>query len=385
VRGGTATALAGLAALAVGLGIGRFLYTPILPHMVEAGVLSAGEAGFVASANFAGYLAGALLAATPLVRRGPGLWLVGALLASSATTAGMALVVDPIAAALVRFVGGVCSAFVLVLASSAVLDRLAAMHRLGLSAVLFAGVGVGIAASAVLMTTLGAGGASWQVLWIAGGLTSLVLSSVAAPVLARPRPTAPVPGSARQGRAGGIGRIVTGYGLFGFGYVITATFLVALVRETGSASAEAAVWLIVGLTAIPSVAVWARVARSTGEARAFALACALEAVGVAATVLVPSAIGIAVGGALLGATFMGITAMGIAHTRRVGGDPRRIIALMTASFGIGQIVGPAFAGQLVEVSGSLVVPSLTAAAALIVASLLTVNLRDAPAPRDAAR
>lgn len=375
MRGATATALAGLAALAVGLGIGRFLYTPILPRMVEAGVLTAGEAGFVASANFAGYLAGALLSATPLVRRGSGVWLTVALLSSSATTAGMALVGDPAAAALVRFAGGVCSAFVLVLASSAVLERLASSNRDGLSAVLFAGVGVGIAGSAVMLTAVSAAGASWQVLWVAGAAASILLTSVAAPVLARaPAPVAVVPGLPGLGRAGGIGRIVAAYGLFGFGYVITATFLVAIVRGSGSASVEAVVWLIVGLAAIPSVAAWGRVARRTGEARAFALACVVEAAGVAATVLVPSVIGAAIGGALLGATFMGITAMGIVHARAVGGDPRRVIALMTASFGLGQIIGPGFAGLLVEGSGSLLVPSLAAAAALVVAAIITVNL-----------
>ena len=60
-------AIGGLVALAVAMGIGRFVYTPILPFMVESIPLTAAQAGLIASANFVGYLAGALLAATPWI------------------------------------------------------------------------------------------------------------------------------------------------------------------------------------------------------------------------------------------------------------------------------------------------------------------------------
>src|SRR5262245_42153880 len=121
-RSSLPVALGGLIAMGIGIGIGRFVYTPILPPMLAALGLSSSAAGLIASANFAGYLAGALLAS----RRLPGaarVWLVGSLLASAATTAAMGLTTQPAAFLSLRFAGGVASALALVMASTLVLDR----------------------------------------------------------------------------------------------------------------------------------------------------------------------------------------------------------------------------------------------------------------------
>jgi predicted MFS family arabinose efflux permease len=135
-------AFAGLLAMAAAIGIGRFVYTPILPVMLDDLAWSKTRAGLVASCNFLGYLIAAIIAARPIApsrqRRG----LIVALLVSAMTTFGMAL--QPQIAVLLdlRLLGGAASAFVLVLASTLVLDRLSAAQRGYLSAVHFAGVGI---------------------------------------------------------------------------------------------------------------------------------------------------------------------------------------------------------------------------------------------------
>src|SRR5689334_6203841 len=54
-------ALAGLVALAVAMGIGRFAFTPLLPMMLNDGVVDLPTASWLASANYFGYMLGAIL------------------------------------------------------------------------------------------------------------------------------------------------------------------------------------------------------------------------------------------------------------------------------------------------------------------------------------
>ncbi|KAA2234682.1 YbfB/YjiJ family MFS transporter [Salinarimonas soli] len=369
-------AVGGLLALAVAMGIGRFVYTPILPVMAAGLKLSTAQAGLIASANFLGYLLGALAASTPRLPGSRRSWLVGGLAASALTTGLMGAVSALPAFLVIRFAGGVASAFVMVFASSLVLERLAQAGRPGLGAVHFAGVGAGIAASALIVGALA--GADWRWLWLASGAVGLA----AVPIVARFVP--PDKGSARSAAATAplaMGRpllaLIAAYGLFGFGYVVTATFLVAIVRDApGLRPIEPVIWLAVGLAAAPSVAAWNLAARRVGVVPAFALACLVEALGVALSVLATGAAGALLAAAFLGGTFMAITALGFVGARALSpSDPRQVIALMTAAFGAGQIVGPVLAGIMVDRSGSFTPPTLLAAGALVAAAALSLAAR----------
>jgi predicted MFS family arabinose efflux permease len=341
--------------------------------MVEDLGMTKGAAGLLASANFAGYLAGAL-AATPALPGSRRTWLIIALTASAITTGAMAVASSDMTFLGLRFVGGIASAFVLVLASALVLDHLSAGGRSDLAALHFAGVGAGIVLSAILVSGLGASGAGWRSFWLASGLISLVsLALVAGLIPEAVEPTRATSLGTGHGHPG-LAPLIVAYGLFGFGYVITATFLVAIVRGAEELRRfEPLVWLVVGLTAAPSVAFWTWVGTKIGIVKAFALACGTEAVGIAASALWLAPPGILLAAALLGGTFMGITALGLVRARHLShGDPRRTLAVMTAAFGLGQIVGPTFAGVVYDATGSFVVPSLTAVAALLIGALLAM-------------
>jgi len=366
-------AFSGLLAMAATMGIGRFVYTPILPFMTQALGLSEPQAGLIASANFLGYLLGALGAASAHLGGGRRRWLLVGLAASALSTGAMGLATSMAAFLALRFIGGVASAFVLVFASALLLDRLALVGRPGLSALHFAGTGAGIVFSALLIVGLAAAGMGWRVQWLASGVASLA----ALPAAWRLVPDAPEtpPPTAEPGRGNArLTVLVLAYGLFGFGYVITATFISTIARAT---PAEPLVWVAVGLSAAPSVAVWAAIGQRIGNEASFALACLIEAAGVALSVLSAGVTGLLVSAVLLGGTMMGLVALGLIEARRLTrGDPRRSLALMTAAFGLGQMIGPSFAGLLYDFASSFCLPSLAAAAALVVAAGL-VACRDA--------
>jgi len=365
-------ATGGLLVLAAAMGVGRFVYTPILPYMVEQVGLGPAQAGWIASANFVGYLAGALGAAF-LTRIGSKWWwFMGGLALSAATTAAMGMVDEALLFAILRFAGGVASAVVLVFSSTVILERLTQAGRPDLTAVYFGGVGTGIAVSALLIPNVAALGGSWRDLWFASAaFAAVVLCLVWFMVPYRPQ----TPERGNTGSAARSGKnliaLILAYGLFGFGYVITATFISAMARESVLLRPyEAEIWLAVGLAAIPSVALWTWLGRLVGNRKAFALACLVEAVGVGMSVLASGPLAVALAAALLGGTFMGITALGLVQARAVAVDnPQRAVALMTAAFGLGQVIGPSVAGAMYDASGSLTAPSLIAAGTLVLAAL----------------
>jgi predicted MFS family arabinose efflux permease len=368
-----ALACGGLAAMAAALGIGRFVYTPILPIMLGALHWSKSDAGLVASANFLGYFVGALLAGHSVVAARPRFWLLAALAVSAISTAAMAAPSDIASFASLRFVGGIASAFVIVCASTLVLERLSWSGRGSLSAVHFAGVGLGIMISAIAVSAMLASGAGWRSLWIGAGAIALLAAIIAAWLIpAAANVTAPSGPKARSAAPSRLGAMVVAYGLFGFGYVITATFLVTIVRVTEEVRVlEPWVWVLVGLAAIPSVAFWTRLGARIGIMNAYAIACVIEAVGVAASVEWVTVPGVAFSALLLGGTFMGLTALGFMAARILSSEnSHQAFGRMTASFSLGQMVGPTLAGFLSEQSGSFRVASLIAAAALTAAAAL---------------
>jgi predicted MFS family arabinose efflux permease len=361
--------------MAAALGIGRFVYTPILPVMLDALGWSKAEAGLVASANYLGYFIGALAAARPFASAQPRRWLLTALAVSAMSTAGMALPSEIAWFIGLRFVGGMASAFVIVCASTLVLDRLSSSGRGSLSAVHFAGVGIGIMISALAVSALLASGADWRGLWIGSGSIAM-LAVIAAALLipandgvkAAPKPAAKGAASIR------LAAMIVAYGLFGFGYVITATFLVAIVRLTNEIRMlEPWIWMLFGLASVPSITVWCRLGERIGLMNAFAAACVVEAIGVAASVEWVTISGVCLSAILLGGTFMGITALGLMIARGLSGDQsQQAVGRMTASFGVGQMVGPTLAGFLFERFGSFRAASLVAVAALLVSAGLAL-------------
>jgi predicted MFS family arabinose efflux permease len=370
--------LGGILALAAAMGIGRFAYTPLLPAMQEAAGLDPTQAGLLAAANYAGYLAGALLAAVAVPASARVRILLLSAIAVAATTALMAVTTNLAAWSAVRFIAGLASAgvLVLVLASGLVLDDLRRQGRTSLSGWLFSGVGLGIVVSGVVVRLTGET-LGWRGDW----LLLALLATVAIYPLWRwlPRagrervphsmsPPAPTVSTPHRSPAPITYRLLfAAYFLEGIGYIVTGTFLVAIVDSTpGLQGIGADVWIVVGLAVIPSAVLWAMLAGRAGYARALTGAYVLQAIGIALPIA--GATGAAFASAVLfGGTFAGITALTLA----LGGHletsrSARLIGMLTAVFSLGQMIGPVLDGVIADRAQNYA-PALVAAAICVLA------------------
>ncbi len=385
----------GVATLALAMGFGRFAYTPLLPAMRADAGLTVALAGIVATANLAGYLVGALAASGGWARArrvATVRWSVAAVVAA---TAAMALPGLPVWL-LARFAAGVASGLAFVLISSLVLDRAAGEGRRHWPAVLYAGVGIGIALSGILVPPLVAWGGS-RAGWLGLGAVAAAVAAITLPWLhdAAPAPAPAGGGAARRPAGRGLfWWLFAAYGGEGFGYIIPATFMVATISAAPALARFAgASWIVVGLVAMPSTLVWNEIGLRIGRARALVAALLVQALGVVAPEYAPNAAGALLAAVTLGATFMGITALGSALAREL--YPERshtAIGALTVIFGVGQAVGPSAAAALVVRTGtyghaltaSAIVLAASAAAMLtgagIAARRSAAAARTAPAP-----
>jgi predicted MFS family arabinose efflux permease len=375
--------LGGILALAAAMGIGRFAYTPLLPAMQETAGLDPTQAGLLAAANYAGYLVGALLAAVAVPVSARTRVLLISAIAVAVTTALMAATTGLAAWSVVRFVAGLASAGVLVLATGLVLDDLRRQGRASLSGWLFSGVGLGIVVSGVVVRLTGES-LGWRGDWL---LLALLATAAIYPCWrwlpravrerAPPSTSPPAPPMPR-GQTFPVAHVLlfAAYFLEGIGYIVTGTFLVAIVDDTpGLQGIGADVWIVVGLAVIPSAVVWAALAGRAGYARTLAGAYALQAVGIALPIA--GGAGAAFASAVLfGGTFAGITALTLTLAGQLAPSrSARLIGMLTAVFGVGQMIGPVLGGVIANRAQSFT-PALAAASVLVLAGgVLMVTLQ----------
>jgi len=198
----------------------------------------------------------------------------------------------------------------------------------------------------------------------------------------RPPVPPPVAAAASAGAAPArrwMALMIASYFCAGWGFVISATFTVAIVeRQPLLAGQGPWAWLLVGLAATPAVFLWDRVARRLGEVQALLIAFGLQTVSVLLPALSGSLAAALAGALLYGATFIGIVSLTLALVgRRSPGNPGKAMARLTLSYGAAQVSAPALTGAMVHMSGNYHGALwLTAVVLMLGMGLLTRLLRE---------
>ncbi|MDM0105969.1 YbfB/YjiJ family MFS transporter [Variovorax sp. J22R24] len=347
-----AVCAAGLLALAIAMGIGRFAFTPMLPLMIRAGSADVAAGGWLAAANYAGYLLGAITAAR--IRLTPQRIGLVSLLAIVVSTTAMGWTGSVAIWLVLRFVAGVASAWALVSTSVWCLAWLARLGRPAGAGILYAGVGVGIALAGLYCWRAGAAGVQPDKLWLQLGALALLGLVVVAALMPRDAGASQAAGretatTTRQASSGGAPwSLVLCYGVLGFGYILPATFLPVLARAVvDDPSVFGAAWPVFGAAAAASTLVAGAVLGHVSRRRVLAGSHVLMALGCLLPVLHLSASTVLAAALLVGGTFMVATMAGMQEAKATAiGDPTRALGRMTAAFAIGQMAGPVLSSAL---------------------------------------
>ncbi|HEV3431639.1 MAG TPA: YbfB/YjiJ family MFS transporter [Paraburkholderia sp.] len=367
-------ALACMLTLAAALGIGRFAFTPLLPLMLHGGGLDLRHGSWLASLNYAGYFVGAMGCAA--LRFAPARVVRAGLVATALLTVVMGLTQSFWLWAIVRFVAGAVSAATFVFASQWGLRRLTQLGAHAWSGVIYTGPGVGIVATGLLVSAAGGFGA--RAGWIGFGVVCALIVAIVWPVFvetpypAHPAGAAPsahtsAQSAPRASRADAFWLVVL-YGVPGFGYIITATFLPVIARHALPGSIWPDLfWPMFGAALIVGALCAARLPLHWDNRLLLAACYVLQALGIASGIVWPNAAGFSLGSVLIGLPFTAITLFAMREARIMRGDhAAALMGYATGAYGIGQILGPLVAAPLAASSGSFS-PSLWLAALALVA------------------
>ena len=359
-------------ALAVAMGIGRFAFTPILPLMIQEGTVHLAQTAWLSSSNYIGYLVGALSLLKskrhPLfVMLGLSLVTLTTWLASLSSFGGLLVL---------RFLAGVASAWVLVSISAFAINWLKS-RQVATSGLIYTGVGIGITLTGLICSyfifqsataTIAAQSSFsplssrlWQYLGVIALLATLLVTFLLAKInsqfastaaasiaaaktnpskAAHTNPTASITPAKLK-----LAKVLTAYGLFGFGYILPATFLPQIAKQWLSGQSYLLIWPFFGLAAALSVVLSQGLQRRYNNFSllgVWRVSQIIMAVGTLLPALWQSLAGLMLSALMVGGTFMVVTMAGLqVAASQVTHYPKyNLSALMTASFAFGQLIGP---------------------------------------------
>jgi predicted MFS family arabinose efflux permease len=371
---------AGIFSLILMLGIARFAYTPMLLLMQAQAGLGISEGGWLAAINYVGYLLGAIIAASVSDLRLKDRLYRSGLIIAVVTTWMMGMTDNFWLWSASRFLAGLSSAAGLLIGSGLIMHWLLRNGFRSELGIHFGGLGLGIAFCSILIE-LTLSQLSWAEQWKLMTLIGLLLVIPAWGWLPKPN-TSGLTSSGDRLQDNPPNRsflhlFMAVYFCAGVGYVISATFIVAIVDELPGMQGKG-MWafLVIGLAAAPACILWDLIARRIGSINALTAAFLLKIIAVLIPALSTNVFLIMMSAALFGATFLGIVSLVLSMAGRYYPTrPAKMMGKMTITYGVAQIIAPAITGVIAEYSGSYGTGLYLAAAVLVVGTLLMFVLR----------
>lgn len=363
-------------------GLGRFAYGLLLPSMSSALHWSFATAGLLNTANAAGYLLGALVAAPAGRRWGTKRMLLAGLVATAVFLLASALTGNVVLLFALRLLTGIAGAVAFVL-GGVLATHLGHGRPGGRSAVLlgiyFAGGGLGTMLSGLLLPpALAAGGWRWG--WVVLGVLAAVSAALVVPAAARTAAPPPSQDGTRFSPKA-IAPTMVAYGLFGVGYIAFMTFIVAFLEAGGAGSGEvSAFWSLLGAMAIAGGFLWGPMLGRLRGGRGLAVLLVVVTTGALLPLLSTGAVAEFAAALLFGCSFLSVVTA-VTTIARNALPPHRwaaAIGALTTVFAIGQCAGPVLAGALADTSSGITAGMLMSVVILAAAAAVALLQRATP-------
>jgi len=344
--------LAGILALVVGVGVARFVFTSLLPAMLED-TISIAFAGILASLNYVGYLTGSVFSVfikdihskVKYFRLGLVLCVVSSLVLGITENSTVWIIA--------RLLAGFGAAMALVVGSAVVMLKLQATSKTKAMGIHFSGLGFSIVITDLLMRAVFYYGGDWKDAWLILALLGALLSCYCVYILQfekQPKDQVVKHEFDKSLFSPMVIILILAYFTEGVGMVVQATFLPDIVNSLdGLAGYGGYVWLAVGLAGIPSCIIWMRLAHRFGSINIMIVAMLLQIVGILIPTVSNNIVMNLVSGLLFGATFIGLVALFMNFGgQQSSKNPVFIMGAITSAYGVGQILAPLYSVALIK-------------------------------------
>lgn len=341
-------------ALMIAMSISRFAYTPILPFMQQDTSMNNQNAGLLATFNYLGYLMGAIIPMFITIK-------------SKVFDLKLYVMINVISVILMgfsehfliwsvlRIIAGITSGTIFVLASNVALEALRMANKQSISGILYSAVGIGIFSSSIFIF-LYTQAQTWKATWIILGVVALMAGIIILTSMKDNPSISKHSTSSNQKKGKALNRAFIipfsiAYFFEGAGYIVTGTFLVALIKTIPAYADYAALsWMFVGLGAMPATLIWSLFAEKIGYKKAIYSALILQIISVGLPIFSHHMLGLIIASMLFGATFLGLTTLFMSKSQELmyhTNQKLNLVSLLTVIYSVGQMLAPMIAGLLI--------------------------------------
>ena len=344
--------LAGIIALIIGVGVARFVFTSLLPPMLE-NYLTISFAGVLASINYVGYLAGSIFAVfikdintkVKFFRFGMFLCFITTLMLGI-TTSDTIWIIS-------RILAGFGAAMALVVGSAIVMNKLNIQNKTKAMGIHFSGIGFSILVTDLIVRIVFYFNGTWQLSWIVLAIFAFIMSFYSMYILSYDNEVKQ--NSVKHHIDKSLFSpfviiLIMAYFCEGVGMVVQGTFLPDIINSLeGLEGFGSFTWTLVGLAGIPSCIIWMMLAHKYGSVNIIILAMFLQVIGIMISALTNNIYLNLFSGILYGGTFIGLVALFMnLGGKLAGNNPVMLMGALTTAYGIGQVAAPLYSVALIE-------------------------------------